>query len=111
MHCNPLYCAKLPTENTVHSVLKLKLVDNTTVTCAVLYCASPQINLRHGMGYPNMEKTTCTACAGSMILEFAALSRLTGAVIVCVCACACVRALCVCVHYQMHFVALRVGYI
>ena len=100
MHCNPLYCAKLPTENTVHSVLKLKLVDNTTVTCAVLYCASPQINLRHGMGYPNMEKTTCTACAGSMILEFAALSRLTGAVIVCVCVCVrvCVRvrALCVC---------------
>ncbi|XP_064395990.1 ER degradation-enhancing alpha-mannosidase-like protein 3 isoform X1 [Halichondria panicea] len=38
----------------------------------------PKINLRHGMGYPNMEKTTCTACAGSMILEFAALSRLTG---------------------------------
>ena len=122
VHCNPLYCANLPTENTVHSVLKWKLVDNTTCTCAVLYCASPQINLRHGMGYPNMEKTTCTACAGSMILEFAALSRLTGAVIVCVCVrvcvcvcvcvrgararalcvcvCACVRA-CVCVHHQL----------
>lgn len=38
----------------------------------------PKINLRRGMSYPNSERTTCTACAGTMILEFAALSRLTG---------------------------------
>ena len=39
---------------------------------------SPQINLRYGMGYANHDKTTCTACAGTLLLEFAALSRLTG---------------------------------
>uniref|UniRef100_A0A0C9RV40 alpha-1,2-Mannosidase n=1 Tax=Fopius arisanus TaxID=64838 RepID=A0A0C9RV40_9HYME len=39
-----------------------------------------RINLRHGMkGVPGeMCRETCTACAGSMILEMAALSRLTG---------------------------------
>ncbi|XP_029157311.1 ER degradation-enhancing alpha-mannosidase-like protein 3 isoform X1 [Nylanderia fulva] len=39
-----------------------------------------RINLRHGMkGVPmEVSKETCTACAGSMILEMAALSRLTG---------------------------------
>ena len=30
------------------------------------------------MGYANHDKTTCTACAGTLLLEFAALSRLTG---------------------------------
>ena len=30
------------------------------------------------MGYGDTDKTTCTACAGTNILEFAALSRLTG---------------------------------
>ena len=37
-----------------------------------------QVNLRYGMSYENTEKTTCTACAGTLLLEFAALSRLTG---------------------------------
>ncbi|KAL6443356.1 hypothetical protein ACFW04_002909 [Cataglyphis niger] len=39
-----------------------------------------RINLKHGMkGVPmEVSKETCTACAGSMILEMAALSRLTG---------------------------------
>ena len=30
------------------------------------------------MAYGDVDKTTCTACAGTNILEFAALSRLTG---------------------------------
>ena len=30
------------------------------------------------MSYAGHDKTTCTACAGTNILEFAALSRLTG---------------------------------
>jgi hypothetical protein len=39
-----------------------------------------QINLRFGLKSPNLESSreTCTACAGTMILEMAALSRLTG---------------------------------
>lgn len=39
-----------------------------------------QVNLKHGMkGVPmEVSRETCTACAGSMILEMAALSRLTG---------------------------------
>ncbi|XP_072766210.1 ER degradation-enhancing alpha-mannosidase-like protein 3 isoform X3 [Anoplolepis gracilipes] len=39
-----------------------------------------RVNLKHGMkGVPmEVSKETCTACAGSMILEMAALSRLTG---------------------------------
>ncbi|KAL4219236.1 ER degradation-enhancing alpha-mannosidase-like protein 3 [Mactra antiquata] len=40
----------------------------------------PRINLKHGIS-PDISKQysdTCTACAGTMILEFAALSRLTG---------------------------------
>ena len=41
-----------------------------------------QVNLRHGIkdkvARTGHEKDTCTACAGTMILEFAALSRLTG---------------------------------
>jgi len=41
-----------------------------------------QVNLRygvkHGMSRTGIEKDTCTACAGSMLLEFSALSRLTG---------------------------------
>ncbi|CAL8086322.1 unnamed protein product [Calicophoron daubneyi] len=39
----------------------------------------PRINLRHGCaGLRRQEMHTCTACGGTMILEFAALSRLTG---------------------------------
>ncbi|MBN3299453.1 EDEM3 protein, partial [Amia calva] len=42
----------------------------------------PRVNLRHGVLSPlsrtGTESDTCTACAGTMILEFAALSRLSG---------------------------------
>ncbi|XP_052093110.1 ER degradation-enhancing alpha-mannosidase-like protein 3 [Mytilus californianus] len=39
----------------------------------------PRVNLRHGIrDMINKYKDTCTACAGTMVLEFAALSRLTG---------------------------------
>uniref|UniRef100_A0A6A7G4Y3 alpha-1,2-Mannosidase n=1 Tax=Hirondellea gigas TaxID=1518452 RepID=A0A6A7G4Y3_9CRUS len=40
----------------------------------------PRVNLRHGMNSPQLvnSRDTCTACAGTMILEFASLSRLTG---------------------------------
>lgn len=41
-----------------------------------------QVNLRFGVLNPlsrtGTESDTCTACAGTMILEFAALSRLSG---------------------------------
>lgn len=39
-----------------------------------------QVNLRHGLPTPSKGgwDTTCTACAGTLLLEFAALSRLTG---------------------------------
>lgn len=40
----------------------------------------PRINLKYGLKSPKLGQVreTCTACAGTMILEFAALSRLTG---------------------------------
>lgn len=38
----------------------------------------PKVNLRHGMAFAVTDTTTCTACAGTMLLEFAALSRATG---------------------------------
>ncbi|XP_066297953.1 ER degradation-enhancing alpha-mannosidase-like protein 3 [Branchiostoma lanceolatum] len=42
----------------------------------------PRVNLRHGIvkgrSRTGTETDTCTACAGTMILEFGALSRLTG---------------------------------
>ncbi|XP_037548301.1 ER degradation-enhancing alpha-mannosidase-like protein 3 [Nematolebias whitei] len=42
----------------------------------------PKVNLRYGVFNPlsrtGTESDTCTACAGTMILEFAALSRLSG---------------------------------
>ncbi|XP_018018323.1 ER degradation-enhancing alpha-mannosidase-like protein 3 isoform X2 [Hyalella azteca] len=40
----------------------------------------PRVNLRHGMNAPELggARDTCTSCAGTMILEFATLSRLTG---------------------------------
>jgi hypothetical protein len=41
-----------------------------------------EVNLRYGVKHElsrtGEEKDTCTACAGSMLLEFSALSRLTG---------------------------------
>lgn len=39
-----------------------------------------KVNLRYGMKSPQLanSRDTCTACAGTIILEFAALSRLTG---------------------------------
>lgn len=40
----------------------------------------PRVNLKYGMKFNSLEPMheTCTACAGSLILEFATLSRLTG---------------------------------
>jgi len=38
----------------------------------------PRVNLKTGLQGVNSIQLTCTACAGSMILEFAALSRLSG---------------------------------
>uniref|UniRef100_A0A673W2X4 alpha-1,2-Mannosidase n=1 Tax=Salmo trutta TaxID=8032 RepID=A0A673W2X4_SALTR len=42
----------------------------------------PRVNLKHGIRGPESrtgtETDTCTACAGTIILEFAALSRFTG---------------------------------
>ena len=39
-----------------------------------------QVNLKYGMKSPKLQNSrdTCTACAGTIILEFASLSRLTG---------------------------------
>ncbi|CAH2240998.1 jg15130, partial [Pararge aegeria aegeria] len=37
-----------------------------------------RINLRHGIRGLSESRETCTACAGTMVLEMAALSRLTG---------------------------------
>ncbi|KAI5641340.1 glycosyl hydrolase family 47 domain-containing protein [Phthorimaea operculella] len=37
-----------------------------------------KVNLRHGVRGMSESRETCTACAGTMILEMAALSRLTG---------------------------------
>lgn len=37
-----------------------------------------RVNLRHGVRHLQESRETCTACAGTMILEMAALSRLTG---------------------------------
>lgn len=40
----------------------------------------PRVNLKHGLNTEELKSVveTCTACAGSLILEFATLSRLTG---------------------------------
>ncbi|KAB7496940.1 ER degradation-enhancing alpha-mannosidase-like protein 3 [Armadillidium nasatum] len=40
----------------------------------------PKVNLKYGMKSPKLQNSrdTCTACAGTIILEFASLSRLTG---------------------------------
>ncbi|XP_068226667.1 ER degradation-enhancing alpha-mannosidase-like protein 3 isoform X4 [Palaemon carinicauda] len=40
----------------------------------------PKVNLKYGMKSPKLQtsRDTCTSCAGTIILEFAALSRLTG---------------------------------
>lgn len=47
-----------------------------------MFCFVLQVNLRYGVLNPlsrtGTESDTCTACAGTMILEFAALSRLSG---------------------------------
>ncbi|KAJ8922355.1 hypothetical protein NQ315_004298 [Exocentrus adspersus] len=43
-------------------------------------CGLPTVNMKYGLKGDRLEsaRETCTACAGSMILEMAALSRLTG---------------------------------
>lgn len=47
-----------------------------------VFLASDQVNLKYGIHHPSSntgsESDTCTACAGTMIMEFGALSRLTG---------------------------------
>ncbi|KAK6195946.1 hypothetical protein SNE40_001268 [Patella caerulea] len=55
----------------------LRLLPAFNTTTGMPY---PRINLKHGITtYLSANvKDTCTACAGTMILEFAALSRLTG---------------------------------
>lgn len=55
--------------------LGFRLLPAFNTTTGVPY---PRVNLRHGIGKDRTEKDTCTACAGSMLLEFSALSRLTG---------------------------------
>ena len=45
---------------------------------SVLYQVNLRYGVRHDMSRTGSEKDTCTACAGSMLLEFSALSRLTG---------------------------------
>lgn len=57
--------------------LGYRLLPAFNTTTGVPY---PRINLRYGIKSPKLgaSRETCTACAGTMILEFAALSRLTG---------------------------------
>lgn len=44
-----------------------------------IFTSNFQINLKYGMlDFLRQQHDTCTACGGTMILEFAALSRLTG---------------------------------
>ncbi|TRZ01239.1 hypothetical protein DNTS_014814 [Danionella cerebrum] len=57
----------------------LRLLPAFNTTSGLPY---PRVNLRHGVHGPETrtgtETETCTACAGTIILEFAALSRFTG---------------------------------
>lgn len=64
-----------------------KIQKICSLNCAYLYfpfhaSVCLQVNLRYGVLNPlsrtGTESDTCTACAGTMILEFAALSRLSG---------------------------------
>ncbi|XP_041480869.1 ER degradation-enhancing alpha-mannosidase-like protein 3 [Lytechinus variegatus] len=52
-----------------------RLLPAFNTTTGVPY---PKVNLRHGLGKGRSERDTCTACAGTMLLEFSALSRLSG---------------------------------
>ena len=47
-------------------------------TCLVCFQVNLRHGLRHGVARTGHERDTCTSCAGTMILEFAALSRLSG---------------------------------
>ncbi|GAB1597645.1 ER degradation-enhancing alpha-mannosidase-like protein 3 [Argonauta hians] len=55
----------------------MRLLPAFNTTTGIPY---PKVNLLHGIDaeLKIRHKDTCTACAGTMILEFAALSRLTG---------------------------------
>uniref|UniRef100_H3A0Q9 alpha-1,2-Mannosidase n=1 Tax=Latimeria chalumnae TaxID=7897 RepID=H3A0Q9_LATCH len=59
--------------------LGYKLLPAFNTTSGLPY---PRVNLKYGLRRPEArtgtETETCTACAGTMILEFAALSRFTG---------------------------------
>uniref|UniRef100_A0A8C7XCI8 alpha-1,2-Mannosidase n=1 Tax=Oryzias sinensis TaxID=183150 RepID=A0A8C7XCI8_9TELE len=65
----------------LHMAIELghRLIPAFNTTSGLPY---PKVNLRHGILKPQSrtgtESDTCTACAGTMILEFAALSRLSG---------------------------------
>ncbi|TTJ69858.1 ER degradation-enhancing alpha-mannosidase-like protein 3 [Bagarius yarrelli] len=83
-------------EEAVKRVVKDVRLDNDIVVSVfetnirvlglcIYYCElslPSQVNLRHGVQGPDTrtgtETDTCTACAGTIILEFAALSRFTG---------------------------------
>lgn len=52
-----------------------RLLPAFNTTTGVPY---PKVNLKHGLGKGRTERDTCTACAGTMLLEFSALSRLCG---------------------------------
>nr|XP_054769385.1 ER degradation-enhancing alpha-mannosidase-like protein 3 [Lytechinus pictus] len=52
-----------------------RLLPAFNTTTGVPY---PKVNLRHGLGKGRSERDTCTACAGTMLLEFSTLSRLSG---------------------------------
>ncbi|XP_051480350.1 ER degradation-enhancing alpha-mannosidase-like protein 3 isoform X2 [Apus apus] len=60
--------------------LGYKLLPAFNTTSGLPY---PRVNLKFGVRHPEArtgtETDTCTACAGTLILEFAALSRFTGA--------------------------------
>ncbi|OXB56081.1 hypothetical protein ASZ78_009224 [Callipepla squamata] len=63
--------------------LGYKLLPAFNTTSGLPYPRVSSVNLKFGVRHPEArtgtETDTCTACAGTLILEFAALSRFTGA--------------------------------
>lgn len=79
-----MFVIVLPLLRDSTDILKFKhqeyIVFVTVCDCSIndnLFCF--QINLKHGISddIHDRNRDTCTACAGTIILEFAALSRLT----------------------------------
>lgn len=56
------------------------IFDQYQSTIDLVFISFLQVNLIHGMKSEELKlsRETCTACAGTMLLEFAALSRLSG---------------------------------